>query len=247
MSLIPVILSMQNVNRVTPLPVLSDIGLAIVGQSNAGNRENVVNLSAGYAYLKASYTNINYKDNNQYPTRTLYNRTSGVYGVDLGINAILGGEYDSIEQVKWFQGSQAISYFLPNNAGWTGIKSVIADLEAQGRTLNVFVWVQGEQDAIINNTNYLTNIQSLRSNIETECGNTDLLFVYNQLHVDYYDNTYPIGTANVRAAQESFQSAKNIMINIDDITDWALDTVHFKPDTLAELGVRMGTSILNNL
>jgi len=258
---------------VTPPPP-TDLVIAYGGQSNAGNRGFVGSLSGAYSAYAGNYANTYYIDNGAtYTTRAVYNRSSGAnsIGADIGLVNQLSAEFTSIEIIKYFVGSTAIKdQNRPNNfypysttAGLfttgfyknDGTSFWQTNLTAISETKpNAIVWIQGEQDAVLNSTTYLADLTAMVQAIRDGYNDQTIPFFYNKLHVDFYTvdgvPAYPVGTANVRAAQVSFQSQYNIMIDMDDVNMGDTDmcgssscNVHYNSNALAEMGKRFADAI----
>lgn len=248
----------------------TNLVIAYGGQSNAGNRGFVGSLTGEYSAYPGNYANTYYIDNgpSSYTARAVYNRSSGsnAIGADIGLVSQLSSEFTSIEIIKYFVGSTAIKdQNRPNNfypyspsAGLfttgfyknDGSSFWQTNLTAISQTKpNCIIWIQSEQDAVLNSTTYLADITAFVQAIRDGYNDQTIPFFYNKLHADYYTvdgvPQYPVGTANVRAAQVSFQSQYNKMIDMDDFPMGDTDgvNVHYGANALAEMGKRFAISI----
>lgn len=251
--------------------VLTNLIIAYGGQSNAGNRGltgKLISVPNYNAYI-GTYNNVNYTDNSvTYPTRAIYARGVGAgttaYGMELGIISQLSASVNTIEVIKYFVGGTAIknhngtNCFYPtvvgglfsqgywnsnNTSSWQTKLSAISQTKP-----NAIIWIQGEADAALTSTTYLADLTAMVAAIRDGYNDQTIPFFYNQLHIDFSKingvQTYPVGCANIRADQSSFQSNINIMINMDDI---AIGDVtagqHFTDLGICEMGRRFAQAI----
>jgi len=251
-----------------PVVAPSELIIAIGGQSNAGVRGSVSGLTGSYATYAGVYSNVYYIDNGvTYTTRQAYDRDSGsdAIGAEIGIVSQLHTAVD-MEIIKWSQGSRAIkdqsrpNNFYPYSASEglfttafyknDGTSFWQTNLTAISETKpNVIIWIQGEEDAVLTSTTYLADLTAFVAAIRNGYNDQTIPFFYLQLHADFYEIAgvpqYEQGRTNIRAAQDAFQSSKNIMINMDDVVMGDTDgvNVHYGSDALAEIGKRFSTAI----
>jgi len=236
---------------------------AIIGQSNAGRRENVASMTGQYTSLKKNYTNVKtaLRNGQTYPfvdsdlILNQYNASSGYYGAELGISNVLSSKVTNLNLIQFFVGSNDLKtnfnpnlsesthnqyyYGIWNSAGTGFLQQVLTNY---GLSLDFVVWIQGEQDAVINSTTYETDLSNFKGILRTHF-NSNLLFVYNQLITPFNLGNSESGKNAIRLAQVNNQTTKDLIINMDDIGTGDQYEVHYAPNPLAELGVRFGNKI----
>ena len=252
-------------NNSPPLP--STLNVLILGQSNAGDRNTTNTLTSPYVGIARNYPNVNYISYSNTLTQYSGTTTLGTYdkhlgsasfGVELGFLSVFQNKYFNV--IKYYYGSKALKQqtgdtdFSPNSVNelydvgiFKGDNTGFCEQICSANNLipDIVIWIQSEQDAVINSQTYLTDLQSLTSQLRSDFNNPNLTFIYNKLHEDFYfydsaEHAEP-GKAYVRSAQDSFNNNDtNKLIIFDDLSIGDVFNVHFDANCSAELGIRMG-------
>lgn len=239
--------------------------ILVLGQSNAGNRNNITSLPTLYQYIVKNYPNVKYIEYHdsvsQYTGTTVlgnYDKSSGMFGIELGFLSVFSKK--QINVIKYFYGSKALKQqsgdndFHPNsindlyNIGiFKGDNTGFCEKVCNANNLkpDIVIWIQGEQDAVINSQTYLTDLQALTTALRNDFNNPNLTFIYNQLHSSFYyyssaEHAEP-GRTYVRNGQSSFNDNNlNKLINYDDVPIGDIYNVHLDANASAQLGIRIG-------
>lgn len=249
-----------------------EITILFLGQSNAGNRNNVSLLNTTYNYISKDYENVKYLEYSasisEYEGTTIlgdYDRSIGAFGIELGMISELAPLFKQINLIKYFFGSTSLKEigandFNPNSTNemyergvHKGDGSGFCEQVVNANNLNVdiVVWVQGEEDAVISSETYESDLGILKAALKSDFNN-NIIFVYNQLHTLFYffddtEHSEP-GKTQVRAGQSAFNDNDRFkMIVIDDIPIGDPSNVHFDANASAEIGIRFGTYLKTKL
>ncbi|MBI3828707.1 MAG: hypothetical protein HY291_04280 [Planctomycetes bacterium] len=141
----------------------------------------------------------------------------------------------------WASGGQPISLWEEAGGGW---KSLSGQIRAAGKNAGVFLWYQGESDAVngYGPDKYLEVLQDLASRVRKEAGNPQMLTVIVQL-ATFGSGSSQRKTMDIREAQRQFVLKDPHAILVTAMGR-ECDGTHLKKDGYFELGREISRALL---
>jgi len=139
------------------------------------------------------------------------------------------------------EGGQPISYFRTTAVGG---KALLKSVKASGQGAGVFLWYQGETDAVnkLDPAKYQEELKALLAAVRTEAGNPKMTAVVVQL--SYWNDKRPADFMAIREAERRFVIADGNALLVPALGRKAGDYVHLHRDGYIELGKEIGRALL---
>lgn len=140
-------------------------------------------------------------------------------------------------------GGKPISFWHPGNAGHTDLMASINDA---GKGAGVFLWYQGESDALsgVTRVDYVDELKQHVRRVRTQTGNPDLLAVIIQVGSDTRKGWS--GYTTLREAQRQFVLQDRRAILVPALGRTLKDAVHLDNAGYRELGAEIGRALLRH-